>query len=53
MNPLHVIETFLLIGAAVYLMMLSGIAKSALEPRRARRVCPSCGRVTSDCRCQP
>ena len=29
---------------AGWLMMKAGVAKSALEPRRRRRVCPSCGR---------
>ena len=27
-----------------FLMLLSGLHKSALELRRRRRVCPSCGR---------
>ncbi len=30
--------------AAGWLMMVSGLHKSALERRRRRRVCPSCGR---------
>ena len=29
---------------AGFLMLLSGIQKSALEWRRRRRLCPSCGR---------
>jgi hypothetical protein len=28
-----------------FLMMLAGVQKSALEWRRRRRCCPSCGRV--------
>jgi hypothetical protein len=28
-----------------YLMVLAGIHKSALEWKRRRRICPSCGRV--------
>ncbi len=31
------------LGAA-WLMMVAGFQKSALERRRRRRVCPSCGR---------
>ena len=35
-----------------YLMTVSGLQKSALELRRKRRVCPSCGRYRSrDCSC--
>ncbi len=30
--------------AAAWLMMQAGLQKSALEQRRRRRVCPSCGR---------
>jgi hypothetical protein len=30
--------------AAGFLMLLSGVQKSALEWRRRRRLCPSCGR---------
>jgi len=30
--------------AAGVLMMLSGLHKSALELRRRKRICPSCGR---------
>jgi hypothetical protein len=32
------------LGAA-WLMIVAGLQKSALERRRKRRVCPSCGRV--------
>lgn len=28
-----------------YLMILAGVHKSALEWRRRRRICPSCGRM--------
>jgi len=31
--------------AAGWLMTMSGLQKSALEWRKRRRVCPSCGRV--------
>ena len=30
--------------AAGWLMMVAGLQKSALEQRRRKRVCPSCGR---------
>jgi hypothetical protein len=30
--------------AAGWLMAIAGVQKSALEQRRRRRVCPSCGR---------
>ena len=30
--------------AAAWLMMVAGLEKSALERRRRKRVCPSCGR---------
>ena len=30
--------------AAAWLMITAGLQKSALEHRRKRRVCPSCGR---------
>jgi hypothetical protein len=30
--------------AAGYLMLVAGLQKSALEWKRRRRVCPSCGR---------
>jgi len=30
--------------AAGWLMITAGLKKNALEPRRRRRVCPSCGR---------
>jgi hypothetical protein len=28
-----------------YLMVFAGVHKSALEWRRRRRICPSCGRI--------
>jgi hypothetical protein len=33
--------------AAGYTMFVSGLAKNMLEPKRRRRVCPSCGRHIS------
>jgi NADH pyrophosphatase NudC (nudix superfamily) len=35
----------LLTWGAGYLMVYAGVHKSALEWRRRRRICPSCGRV--------
>ncbi|HKU56952.1 MAG TPA: hypothetical protein VJP41_08015 [Gaiellaceae bacterium] len=52
MNLLHLIELFLVVGGVAYLMMLAGMAKSALEPKRRRRICPSCGRPADNCRCR-
>ncbi|HEY3549764.1 MAG TPA: hypothetical protein VGK69_01745 [Gaiellaceae bacterium] len=52
MNSLHLIELFLVVAGVAYLMMLAGVAKNALEPKRVRRTCPSCGRLTDDCRCR-
>ena len=34
--------------AAAWLMITAGLQKSALERRRQRRVCPSCGREIQD-----
>ena len=34
-----------------YLMIQSGLSKSALELKRRRRTCPSCGRHLETCGC--
>jgi hypothetical protein len=34
---------------AAWLMMRAGLAKKALEFRRPRRACPSCGRHSCSC----
>ena len=34
-----------------YLMIASGLQKSALEWKRRRRTCPSCGRHAEACAC--
>jgi hypothetical protein len=52
MNLLHVLFPFLVAAGVASLMMYAGVAKRALEPRRARRVCPSCGRQARDCTCR-
>jgi hypothetical protein len=40
----HVALLLTLASAAGWLMMQAGLAKNALELRRKRHVCPSCGR---------
>ena len=40
----HVITLAAVSLGAGWLMMKAGLAKSALELRQRRRVCPSCGR---------
>ena len=34
-----------------YLMAQAGLQKSALELKRRRKICPSCGRDRGDCGC--
>ena len=36
---------------AAFLMALSGVHKNALEWKRRRRICPSCGRERRVCAC--
>ena len=43
LDPHVAIAAVTTLGAA-WLMIVSGLQKSALERRRQRRVCPSCGR---------
>jgi formate dehydrogenase maturation protein FdhE len=33
-------------------MMFSGLAKNALEPKRRKRICPSCGRNIAGAVCR-
>ena len=40
---LHIAILAVLTLAAGWLMMTAGLQKSALELRRRRRICPSCG----------
>jgi hypothetical protein len=40
----HAVMLMALVGGAAWLMMQAGLAKNALEFRRKRHVCPSCGR---------
>jgi len=48
---LHIALLAVLTLAVGYLMAVAGIQKSALEWRRRRRTCPSCGRGGSPGRC--
>jgi hypothetical protein len=41
----HLITTAALTMAIGYTMLFSGIKKHTLEPKRRKRVCPSCGRA--------
>ena len=43
LDPHVAIAAVTTLGAA-WLMIVAGLQKSALERRRRRRVCPSCGR---------
>jgi hypothetical protein len=43
LDPHLAIAALSTVGAA-WLMIVAGLQKSALERRRKRRVCPSCGR---------
>jgi hypothetical protein len=44
--------TFLVLTSVAYLMMLAGLRKNALEWRRRRFACPSCGVDRRRCRCR-
>jgi hypothetical protein len=46
----HITIAILTIGVG-YLMTQAGLQKSALELRRRRKICPSCGRERTDCGC--
>jgi hypothetical protein len=50
---LHIAVFAVLTLGVGYMMALAGIQKSALEWRRRRRTCPSCGReiVARTCPC--
>lgn len=47
---LHVMLFMALVMAAAYLMTRAGLSKNALELKRRRIVCPSCGR-SDGCTC--
>jgi hypothetical protein len=41
---LHIVMIAILTIGIGWMMMMAGVQKSALEWRRQRRICPSCGR---------
>jgi hypothetical protein len=41
---LHIVTIAILTVGIGWMMMMAGVQKSALEWRRRRRICPSCGR---------
>jgi len=41
---LHIVTIAILTIGIGWMMMTAGVQKSALEWRRRRRICPSCGR---------
>jgi hypothetical protein len=41
---LHIVMIAILTIGIGWMMMMAGVQKSALEWRRRRRICPSCGR---------
>lgn len=45
MIPLHLFTLLALTTAVGYVMVYAGLGKNALESRRRKRVCPSCGRT--------
>jgi hypothetical protein len=48
----HLALFFATTTGAAFLMMLAGVQKRALEWRRRRRVCPSCGRPIAGRTCR-
>jgi hypothetical protein len=47
----HTLSLVLSAAGVGYLMVKAGLGKNALEPRRRRRICPSCGRQITGRRC--
>ncbi|HEY6015251.1 MAG TPA: hypothetical protein VIU16_00585, partial [Gaiellaceae bacterium] len=47
----HTAIMLVLVSGVGYAMAYAGIAKNALEWKRRRRVCPSCGRHDASCSC--
>ena len=48
---LHTTIALVITTLAAWLMTQAGLAKRALELKRPPRICPSCGRMSSGCRC--
>jgi hypothetical protein len=47
----HIVLVGVVTAGVGYAMTLAGVQKSALEWRRRRRTCPSCGRDVARCAC--
>jgi len=47
----HTALLMVLVMAIGYVMAYAGVAKNALEWKRPRRICPSCGREDATCGC--
>jgi hypothetical protein len=47
----HIVALLALTTGIGYVMILAGTSKNALEWRRRRRICPSCGRDVRACGC--
>jgi hypothetical protein len=47
----HVALVMVVCMSVGYMMLYAGLSKNALEWKRKRRVCPSCGRLDSSCHC--
>ncbi len=47
----HVAILMVLCMGVGYVMLFAGVSKNALEWKRQRRICPSCGLRTDSCRC--
>jgi hypothetical protein len=48
----HVATLMVLCLGVGYVMTIAGVSKNALEWKRQRRVCPSCGRRSESCLCR-
>jgi NADH pyrophosphatase NudC (nudix superfamily) len=47
----HITTLLLVVTVVGYAMAYAGVAKNALEWKRRRRICPSCGRDEKMCAC--
>jgi hypothetical protein len=47
----HTAILLVLVTGVGYVMAYAGVAKNALEWKRRRRICPSCGRHDNACVC--
>ena len=45
----HTLLLLVLVSGVAYAMALAGVTKNALEWKRRRRVCPTCGRHDGGC----